>query len=278
MSGLSRYRQAVPNPRHENLGGMTNRSRRVVWVTAVTFAVAVGSRALVFAIPGYRELYVALPEVLRWLEQPVRWALICAVGLYFGAGVGPRAAAAELGLARSPLRGLGFGFLATLPMLVGALAFGRPGSEETALGLAFGAAVWPLAEEVLYRGYAFGQLHRRGGLALWPAAFATGLLFGLVHLGQASVRKLPLGGEIGTVAVVAVGGLLFAWLYARWEFDLWVPFALHGFMNLWWSLFSLADNPLGGWLPNLLRLLTVLLAVGLTLARGRIPWLRGARG
>ena len=253
---------------------MTQRSRRLVWLTAVTFAVAVCSRALVFALPGYRELYLALPEVLRWLEQPVRWALICLVGLYFGAGVGPRAAVAELGLSRNPVRGLGFGLLATLPMLVGAAIFGRLGSEETALGLAFGAAVWPLAEEVLYRGYAFGQLHRRAGLGLWPAAITTGLLFGLVHLGQASVRGLPLAGEIGAVAVVAVGGLLFAWLYARWDFDLWVPFALHGLMNLWWGLFSLADNPLGGWLPNLLRLLTVLLAIGLTLGRQRIPLLR----
>lgn len=253
---------------------MTERSRRLLWVTAVAFGVAVSSRALVFALPGYRELYLALPEVLRWLEQPVRWTLICLVGLYLGAGVGPRAAVAELGLGRSPVRGLGFGLLATLPMLLGAVIFGRLGSEETALGLAFGAAVWPLAEEILYRGYAFGQLHRRAGLGLWPAAIATGLLFGLVHLGQASVRGLPLAGEIGTVAVVSVGGLLFAWLYARWDFDLWVPFALHGFMNLWWGLFSLADNPLGGWFPNLLRLLTVLLAIGLTLGRRRIPLLR----
>ncbi len=45
-------------------------------------------------------------------------------------------------------------------------------------------------------------------------------------------------------------------------------------MNLWWGLFTLADNPLGGWFPNLLRVLTLLLAIGLTLYREKIPFLR----
>ena len=243
-------------------------------VTVVTFAVAVLSRPFVFSLPAYRELYGSLPEVLRWLEQPVRWTLLCLLGLYVAGGVTPAAAIRELGLARFPLKGLGFGFLAALPMLLGPLLFGSFGPDEAALGIVFSAAVWPLAEELLFRGYAFGQLHRRAGLGLWPAAIGTGLIFGAVHLGQTSVRDLPLSGEIGTVAIIGLGGLLYAWLFARWDFNLWVPFALHGFMNLWWGLFTLAENPLGGWFPNLLRVLTVLLAIGLTLYREKIPFLR----
>ncbi len=59
-------------------------SRRVLVTTAVVFALAVLSRNLVFAIPGYRPLIASLPEALQWLEQPVRWTLLCLVGLYLG--------------------------------------------------------------------------------------------------------------------------------------------------------------------------------------------------
>ena len=96
-------------------------------VTVVTFVVAVLSRSFVFSLPGYRELYGSLPEVLRWLEQPVRWTLLCLLGLYVAGGVTPAAVIRELGLARSPLKGVGFGFLAALPMLLGPLVFGRSG-------------------------------------------------------------------------------------------------------------------------------------------------------
>jgi membrane protease YdiL (CAAX protease family) len=92
-------------------------------------------------------------------------------------------------------------------------------------------------------------------------------VFGVVHLGQASVQQLPLAGELGTVAIVSLGGILFAWLYARWGDNLWVPFGAHAFMNLWWSVFDLAESPLGGWLPNVLRGLSVVLLIVLTLKR-----------
>lgn len=251
-------------------------SRRVLLTTAVVFAVAVLSRPLVFAIPGYRSLVISLPETLQRLEQPTRWTILCLAGLYLGSRITPLRALAELGLRGSAVKGIGFGFVAALPMLLGPLVLGTFAPTDAVRGILFGTLVWPLAEEILYRGYAFGQLHRRGGMALWPAAAATGILFGIVHLGQASVRQLPLSGEIGTVALIAVGGVLYSWLYARWDFNLWVPFALHGFMNLWWGLFSMADNPLGGWLPNVMRASAVLLAIGLTLWRDKAPLLRPA--
>lgn len=254
-------------------------SRRVLLTTLLVFLLAIFSRQLIFAVPGYRTLYAALPEILQWLEQPVRWIAICLLGLYAATHVRPNRAVAELGLNRSVAQGLAFGLLATLPMLIVPLFLGRFDPNEVALRLLFAAGVWPLAEEILFRGYAFGQLHRHAGLGLWPAAILTGVVFGVAHLGQASVQQLPLAGEVGTVLIISIGGLLSAWLYARWDFNLWVPFGLHCFMNLWWTVFDLAESPLGGWMPNILRTSGVLLAILITLYRVRIPFLKvGAAG
>lgn len=242
-------------------------SRRVIALTVLFFAAAVVSRDVVFMSDAYRRAYVGLPQVAQWLEQPLRWLAIVIVGLAFTGGWSARELLHRLGLRGSPHKGVTFGIVACSPMLVGALLVGLRPSSEGLLLLVFSAGVWPLAEEILYRGFAFGQLHRQGGIPWLTAAALTGVAFGLVHLGQSSVRGLPFGGVAATIALIAIGGLLYAWLYARWRFDLWIPVSTHAFMNLWWSLFGLGNSPLGGWYANVLRLLSVGLAILLTLRR-----------
>ncbi len=102
------------------------------------------------------------------------------------------------------------------------------------------------------------------------AAVVSGVVFGAGHLLNATVQGMGLMDQMGTVALISVGGILFAWVFAKWEDNLWVPFALHGFMNLWWSVFELANDPLGGWGPNVMRLLTVVTAVVLTIYRKKV--------
>jgi len=237
---------------------------RMASIALVVFAVAQLSRTLV-KIPPYKTAYLALPEIVRWLEQPARWLGICLAGLYVARRIGPIRACRELGLARSPLTGLAFGLVATAPMWLPGLLFGKLANDLSLKNLIFYAGVWPLGEEILFRGYVFRQLHRGAGWNLWLAAAATGLAFGVVHLGNAAVQQMPLGEQFGTVALIGVGGMLYAWVFARWNDDLWVVWALHGFMNLWWNVFDLSDNPLGGVGANAMRVLTVVAAIVLTL-------------
>ena len=68
------------------------------------------------------------------------------------------------------------------------------------LSLAFA----PLMEEVFFRGFVFGGLRGRWGLA-W-AAWASGLLFALAHIGNP--------GTIFLIPPIAAIGALFAWGYA----------------------------------------------------------------
>jgi membrane protease YdiL (CAAX protease family) len=52
--------------------------------------------------------------------------------------------------------------------------------------------VAPLGEELFFRGYFFGSLRNWRGV--WPAAIATGAIFGLIHVGSAPAGFLvPLG-------------------------------------------------------------------------------------
>jgi membrane protease YdiL (CAAX protease family) len=151
-----------------------------------------------------------------------------------------------------------------VPAVVGSL-----NKELTFVDTLFGSGIWPLTEELVFRGFAFHQLYRHAHLGLWKSAITVGVVFGMLHLGNASVQNLDPMGEIGVVLITGLGGILFAWLFARWNQNLWAPFSMHMLMNLTWSVFSMGDTALGGWLPNVLRLLTVLLAIALTLKHAK---------
>ena len=193
----------------------------------------------------------------------------------------PRQAAGALGLAGRPGRALLLGLSLTVPMALG-LALQIPLSmrPETPLALMRNAVLPGIGEELLYRGLLFGLLFRFAGWGFLPAALTGALLFGGAHLSQ--------GGSAieatGIFAITALGGVWFAWLYVEWDFDLWVPAALHVLMNAWWVVFPVADNALGPLWTVGLRLLVVVLSIAVTLAyakrrgglriRGR-SWIKG---
>jgi len=77
------------------------------------------------------------------------------------------------------------------------------------------APVTAFCEEVFFRGLIFGGLRQR--LSLWPAAVASGLIFGLLHL---------TAGDVGVALQLSILGVIFAWAYER-SGSLWVPISLH---------------------------------------------------
>ena len=133
--------------------------------------------------------------------------------------------------------------------------------------LVFQAAIFPFLEEVGYRGLAVGALMTLGGWRFFPAALAPAAMFGLAHFGQGDAPA-----EIaGIVALTALGGLLFGWLFVRWGFNLWPAIFVHAGLNALWTVFDLGENALGGWTGNGLRFGVIAGAILLTLAVGR--WL-----
>ncbi len=247
----------------------TKRSRAakviVALIAIVVFAIAIQSRHWLGGIEWYTDVLRRLSEGARLAEQPLRWLVLCMFGLVVAHRTWPWCAFGELGMIKPIHIGLGFGFVATLPMLAVFLIFCKLRSDLNAVNLIGGAVTYVFAEELLFRGYLFRQLYRKAGWNIWVAAISVGVLFGALHLANRVVQDMPIAGQFGTVAIISVGGVLFAWVYAMWDDNLWIPFGLHGFMNFWFAVFTVGDNPLGGWVLNSSRVLTAVLAVFITL-------------
>ena len=93
----------------------------------------------------------------------------------------------------------------------------------------------------------------------------SAIFFGIGHLYQGNGWAQT----AGIFAVTFAGALWFSWLYKAWDNNLWVPIGLHFLMNLYWSIFQVGDNALGGMLPNVFRAATIAITVWLTLRRQR---------
>src|SRR5216110_147196 len=191
--------------------------------------------------------------------------IICVSAIMAAHAVKLKGALRELGL-RAPLRpAAAFSFVAASPMLVIFAVTSSINAKMSLLSVGVGCFVAPFAEEVLFCGYMFGQLYRRGRWDFWLSALIPSALFAVGHAYQAG----ELWELVGIFAVTGLGSLLGCWIYMQWQFNLWVVFGLHCLMNLWWELFGVADTALGGWIANAARLLTIAVAILLTTYRDR---------
>ena len=73
------------------------------------------------------------------------------------------------------------------------------------LGVFAGAAM----EEIVFRGFLFGQLFRKAAWGFIPAVLINAVIFGMGHLYQGN----SLGETTGVFFVTLIGGVWFAWLY-----------------------------------------------------------------
>jgi membrane protease YdiL (CAAX protease family) len=237
-----------------------NAARRTSTVAFVTFVLALAA----LRIPA---AWVA-PLPVGWKNAAIKvvlWIPLCLFALWLAHRTRPRAAYTELGLAASARRGIAFGFVSSLPM-VALFAVGRPTFDGAIIVKS--VLVSAFTEELLFRGYLFRQLHRRAGWRFGTAVLATALVFGLGH--AANVRVPDVGLIAAEVAITALGGAFFAWVFVRCGDNLWAPISLHAFMNLWWEVSgieSMTDaaqagaTAVGTWLPNAARVATIVLAV-----------------
>lgn len=252
-------------------------------ISILTLTLLIGSICLVKSISlseSYRETAFAFNRAtglnLPYFDRWIFYTIIAVVGAALVMGwrcARPLRLIDELGLNRPVLPALLFAVLASLPMLIG---YSLAASASFSLLLIGIAAIFPFVEELLFRGFAFGQLCRRAGWGFWPAGLVTGLVFGLAHVPFNRLIALELGwNDFFTIALTGAGGVFFAWIYMKWNWNLWVPIFLHALMNAWWAIFVTEDGPAGGMLyANIFRALAITAAIVLTINRQRIPALR----
>ncbi len=148
-----------------------------------------------------------------------------------------------------------------VPMFVG-YAFVFDFNTEITMSKLFVSSVCAgFFEELYYRGYLFGQLYRNTKLGFIPSVIVGAIVFGLLHLYQGN----DFASSISVFLVTFAGGVMFAWLYAEWRFNIWVPVFLHMLMNMSWMLFSAAETAAGNTYSNIFRAITIALAILFTI-------------
>lgn len=168
----------------------------------------------------------------------------------------------SLGLDGNFIKGIVFALISTLPLFIAFPVVGDFNGGLTWDKLVRSAVIAAFFEEVIFRGFIFGQLFRYCKLGFWWSVLIPSLLFGSIHLYQGSD---PLS-SLAAFGVTFIGGLFFSWIYVKWDFNLWCPVGLHFFMNLSWLLFTVEGNSVaaGGVVSNVFRILSVVVAIVLT--------------
>ncbi|WP_293899625.1 CPBP family intramembrane glutamic endopeptidase [Sphingobacterium sp. UBA5670] len=179
--------------------------------------------------------------------------------------MGPTGLLDKFGLNRSFIQGISFGMLTTLPMFLGYafnFSFNRHIDPNFFLINSVSSGFF---EEIIFRAYFFGLVFRYTRLGFIPAIFTTSMIFAFLHLYQSQDL-----GELALIfGITFLGSILFSWLYAEWKFNLWVPIALHIFMNSVWMIFDVADTAVGNKWSNFFRFFTIACAIAWTILQQR---------
>jgi membrane protease YdiL (CAAX protease family) len=167
----------------------------------------------------------------------------------------------SLGLSSNILTAILTSVLFTLPMFIGGLFFFKFNPNIDPQNLIAGTIIAGFMEELYFRGFLFGQLFRNTNLGFIPSILFGALIFAFGHLYQSqNISEL-----IGIFIITFAGAVLFAWLYAEWNYNLWVPILTHSLMNLSWNLFEIDNSALGDLKANIFRSLTILTAILFTI-------------
>jgi membrane protease YdiL (CAAX protease family) len=167
----------------------------------------------------------------------------------------------SLGLDGNAIKAFIFAILATSPMLISSAIVGEITDKIGVLGIIERTVIAGFTEEFLFRAFLFGLLFRYLKMGFIVSAGLGALVFGAGHLYQGE----NLATSLGVFGITFLGALWFSWLYAEWNYNIWIPAFLHMLMNLSWILFYVSENALGGGLVNIFRILTIAITVIVTI-------------
>ena len=222
------------------------RDNRIARIVFILFAIAVVEWAWWNASTLYKPLHLesaSLRMVTRYLicGVPMLGFLFC---LHKKSDI-----LNSLGLNGNILKGLGFAALCCAPMLIGMPIIGSFNSNLTFDWFLRMVVIAAVFEEIVYRGFMFGQLFRYGKIGFIWAIILPAIFFGIGHLyqGDTLVESLMAFG------VTALGALYFSWVYVECNYNLWVSIGLHIFMNFSWIVFPVEGNEtsVGVLVPNI---------------------------
>jgi len=236
---------------------------RVVVVLGIFTLIGVLGLKLLWLIDAYEATIKSWSYDAQYLVHPMMRMVLVVLGLACVYRISCPENRISMGLIigwHRAIKGLGLGFACTLPMLLLGLTseLFTPSRYE----IMYTAITPGLTEEIFYRAFMFGLLVQASRCPMWWAAVITGIVFGLAHVDITPAEGQTIIGQLGPwIAMIGLGGFMYAWLFYESQWNLWVVIALHIGMNLWWDMFDLTQTPLGNWGATLARIVSVGLAV-----------------
>ena len=230
-----------------------NETREIRWgvvglIAAIALVGILGPK-LLWMNTGYASMVRSWPIDVQFLIHPVLQMVLVFVGWLLVLRLKPVGASASMGLMTGwglACKGIGVGLVCTLPMLlVGLMSSSYTPSHYEILYADLSPG---LTEEIFFRAFMFGLLVQVGRCPMWATAVITGIVFGLAHVDLTPDEGQTIVGQLGPwIAMIALGGFMYAWLYWESGWNLWLVITLHAGMNLWWDMFDLTQTPLGNW-------------------------------
>lgn len=250
--------------------------RKIDWrrtvVTLAIFAFVLEIWRMLAALTFYQRWASSYPDTI----QAVIWkflqvlVIITLVGISYRAGA--NFAFRELGLCKSLRTASLFALAVTLPSALLRLAVAGARLKFGSGLLLMSVVASPVSEELLFRGYLFGQLYRRAGWSFWAAALVNAVPFVAGHFYELNGKGWELVVSLAEVLLlVGVSALFAAWVYVRWEYNLWVLIFIHALLNFYSTVFVTTETASFSWVDNVAWLATLILVVVGTIYRKRIP-------
>lgn len=167
-----------------------------------------------------------------------------------------------LGLGSKYTKGQLVALIAVLPLYLVFPIIGSVNPDWSFSLLAKGCVLPGFIEEFIWRGFMFGLFFRYAKVGFFWATLLPAILFAYPHIYQGH----DFMSCMAAVGVTFIGALYFSWMYTAWKFDLWVPVFLHILMNGAWIIFNVTGTEVaaGGLISNILRIVSIALAIGLT--------------
>lgn len=169
----------------------------------------------------------------------------------------------SLGLNGNVIKGLLIALLFVAPMLIGSVMSGTMVTDTSYPAVARlirGSVLAGFFEELYFRAFLFGLIFRYTKLGFIPSIIFGAIVFALGHLYQSDDNTV----KLGVFLVTFMGAAWFGWLYAEWNYNLWVPVFLHMMMNASWMIFQVADTAAGSASANIARTATITLSIAFT--------------
>ena len=175
----------------------------------------------------------------------------------------PKEICSFLGLNSNFFKGFLIAVLSVLPLYIVFPIIGSINPDLT-LSLIIRKSLFPgFIEEFMCRAFMFGLFFRYAKVGFLWATLLPAVLFGLAHTYQGD----DLISSLAAFGVTFIGALYFSWMYAAWNFNLWVVFGLHFLMNAAWGIFNVTGTEVaaGGLISNIVRIVSIALAIGITI-------------